>query len=102
MPITRKAKKAITPKQKKVTVLSVVGPARPTPFSARAAGAATSIRAQVESRAATVRFTGGNLPHRVGAGRDGRVSSQTPAISVGPGCENPVNAAIYANGEAYT
>ena len=30
--ITRTAKNAITPKQKKVTVLSVVGPARPTPF----------------------------------------------------------------------
>ena len=67
MTITRTAKKAITPKQKKVTVLSVVGPARPTPFSASAAGAPTSIRAQIESRAATVRFTAGNLPHPAGA-----------------------------------
>ena len=47
--ITRTAKKTITPKQKKVTVLSVVGPARPTPFSASAAGAATRIRARIET-----------------------------------------------------
>ena len=39
-------KKAITPKQKKVTVLSVVGPARPTPFSASAAGASDEHRGQ--------------------------------------------------------
>ena len=62
--ITRATKKAITPKQKKVTVLSVVGPARPTPFSAIAAGAATIIRATIESSAVAVRFTRGNLPHQ--------------------------------------
>lgn len=56
--MTRAAKKAITPKQKKVTVLSVVGPARPTPSSAIAAGARTIIRAQIETRNAAVRFTG--------------------------------------------
>ncbi len=55
--ITRAAKKAITPKQKKVTVLSVTGPASPTPSLASAIGAATSIKAQIESRAAAVRFT---------------------------------------------
>ncbi len=58
------AKKAITPKQKKVTVLSVVGPARPTPFSAIATGARTSIVARIETRVAAVRFTGENLAHR--------------------------------------
>jgi len=67
--MTRTAKKAITPKQKKVTVLSVVGPARPTPFSARAAGAATSsIVSAVESAAAAREkregdFTSENLAH---------------------------------------
>ena len=40
--MTRTAKKPITPKQKNVTVLSVVGPASPTPFSAKAAGTASS------------------------------------------------------------
>ncbi len=63
------AKKAITPKQKKVTVLSVVGPARPTPFSASAAGAATSIMAQIERTTARVRFTPGNLAHGAGVRR---------------------------------
>ncbi len=41
----------ITPKQKKVTVLSVSGPASPVPFSARAAGAARSEIASAASRA---------------------------------------------------
>jgi undecaprenyl-diphosphatase len=62
-----RAKKAITPKQKKVTILSSVGPARPTPFSAIAAGAKTSIVVRAETRAAAVRFTGGNLAHPDGA-----------------------------------
>ena len=43
-----RAKKPITPKQKKVTVLSVVGPVRPTPFSA----SATARRAASTSAAA--------------------------------------------------
>ena len=63
MTTTRTTKKPITPKQKKVTVLSVVGPARPTPLSASAVGAATSIRARNEISAARVRFTAGNLAH---------------------------------------
>src|SRR5262249_24746490 len=71
---TRIAKKAITPKQKKVTVLSSVGPARPTPLSAIAAGAARRDRAQIESRATAVRFTGGNLAYGSG------ISASLPQI----------------------
>ncbi len=61
--IGRIAKKAITPKQKKVTVLSVVGPARPTPLSAIAPGASSNIVARIEASMAAARFTGGNLAH---------------------------------------
>ncbi len=73
--ITRIAKKAITPKQKKVTVLSVVGPARPTPFSASAKGAASSVESSAARRAAAIpvrregAFTPGNLAHPDGANR---------------------------------
>src|SRR3954454_3448426 len=87
--ITSAAKKKITPKQKKVTVLSVVGPARPTPSSARAAGARTSIRAQIESSVAAVRFTGGNLAHLKASTRRMRrdVEPRGPAAGRGPGTD---------------
>jgi len=71
--VTRIAKKAITPKQKKVTVLSVVGPASPTPLSARANGAGSSSEssaAQVAAPTLVVRegvFTLGNLAQEAGA-----------------------------------
>ena len=71
--VTRIAKKRITPKQKKVTVLSVVGPASPTPLSARASGAAkSSASSAVPSAARTVaervgNLTPGNLAQETGA-----------------------------------
>lgn len=71
--VTRIAKKAITPKQKKVTVLSVVGPASPTPLSARANGTASSSKssaAQIAARTVAERagiLTLGNLAQETGA-----------------------------------
>ena len=64
MPITRITKNAITPKQKKVTVLSEALPARPSPFSANAIGAATNIVVRAIRKRAAARFTRGNLSHR--------------------------------------
>ena len=49
--ITSAAKKMMTPKQKKVTVLSVIGPASPVPVAAIAAGAARSAAASAASSA---------------------------------------------------
>jgi len=71
--VTRIAKKAITPKQKKVTVLSVVGPASPTPLSPRASGAASNNESRAAQSAAAMlagregAFTFGNLAQETGA-----------------------------------
>src|SRR5664279_131097 len=92
---TRTMKKAITPKQKKVTVLSVVGPARPTPLSASAAGAAISIVARTETSAAAVLFTGGNLLQAQAS------MTRFAAKSSSFACENPVNAGISTFPYAY-
>lgn len=71
--VTRIAKKAITPKQKKVTVLSVVGPASPTPLSASASGAASNSENSAAMSAAAMlagregALTLGNLAQETGA-----------------------------------
>ena len=83
------AKKPITPKQKKVTVLSVVGPARPTPFSASAAGAASEQQARPrrarrrDQDAREGRLTPGNLAHLIGCAAD--VDSRSPGAGARPG-----------------
>src|SRR5680860_382468 len=79
MTMTRMAKKAITPKQKKVTVLSVVGPARPTPSSARAAGTASSSIVSAASSAAPMELV------REGIVTPCNLAQQTAAISSSKG-----------------
>jgi hypothetical protein len=56
-------KNAITPKQKKVTVWSEAFPISPSPLSAKAIGAATSIVVRAIRKRAVARFTPGNLSH---------------------------------------
>ena len=53
--MTRIGKKAITPKQKKVIILSSVRPARPTPSAAIAAGAATRRTSAIRAERAAIR-----------------------------------------------
>src|SRR3954452_17313870 len=86
--VTRSGKKTITPKQMKVTILSSVRPSRPTPSSARAAGAPRSIAmpaAQRTSRTRTGRlgYTTGNLQQGHGAIR----ASRGPLTTMPPNVE---------------
>ncbi len=92
--ITRTAKKTITPKQKKVTVLSVVGPASPTPF--RQARRSVGATRPASSGAGVARTAHATVPlHRARNLRAPAARSAPDFPRFGGrsrSCENPVNA----------